>query len=105
MALPFPVETEAEDCSASCTVRGLLPDELQEASETAPHLMHYLHQVPIKDLGVPDYYTELSRDLSDVEQKNLIYRVDDELYVHVVADPEDSRDFYIAIERFNKEAR
>ncbi|MCH8007682.1 MAG: type II/IV secretion system ATPase subunit [Chloroflexi bacterium] len=98
MALPFPVEAKAEDCSSACSVRSLLPDELQEVSEEIPHLMQYLHQVPIKDMGVPEYYEKIDRKLADVEQKNLIYRVDKNLFVHIFADPEDARDFYISIE-------
>ena len=79
-------------------MRSLLPDELQEVSEEIPHLMQYLHQVPIKDMGVPEYYEKIDRKLADVEQKNLIYRVDKNLFVHIFADPEDARDFYISIE-------
>src|SRR3990170_139788 len=101
MALPFAVEagTEAEDCRGSqCSVRSLLPDDLQQRAEAAPHLMEYLHLVPIKDVGVPDYYETISRKLSDLERRNLIYRVDDELFVHIYPDPLDARDYYIAIE-------
>ena len=98
MPLPFPIAAETEDCSSSCSIRSLLPDDLQELSANIPHLMHYLHQVPIKDMGVPEYYEECDRKLSDIDQKNLIYRVADNLFVHVFADPEDARDFYISIE-------
>ncbi len=101
MALPFAVEAkeETEDCTGSnCSIKSLLPEDLQQEAEAAPHLMHYLHQVPIKELGVPEYYTEITRKLGDLEQKNLIYRVSDELFVHIFHDPEDARDFYIAIE-------
>ncbi len=101
MALPFAVDPESgtEDCGGSnCSVKSLLPDELQQQAENAPHLMHYLHQVPIKDVGVPEYFPEASRKLADLENKNLIYRVNEELFVHICPDPEDSRDFYISIE-------
>ena len=101
MALPFAVEAkeETEDCTGSnCSIKSLLPEDLQQEAEAAPHLMHYLHQVPIKELGVPEYYPEITRKLADLEQKNLIYRVNDELFVHIFPDPEDARDFYIAIE-------
>ena len=98
MVLPFPIEAPAENCETSCSIRSLLPDELQEVSDGVPHLMNYLHQVPIKDMGVPDYYAEANRNLGDIEQKNLIYKVDDELFVHIFADSEDARDYYIAIE-------
>jgi len=101
VALPFAAEAPAdgESCGGSqCTVRGLLPDALQERCQDTPHLMEYLHLVPIKDVGVPDYYEQITRKLSDLEHRNLIYRVDDELYVHIYPDPNDARDFYIAIE-------
>ena len=99
MGLPFAIEEDTEECGgSSCSIRSLLPDPLQEQAEAAPHLMHYLHLVPIKDVGVPDYYTDINRKMADLEQKNLIYRVDDELFVHIYPDPQDSRDFYIAIE-------
>jgi flagellar protein FlaI len=100
VALPFAVEDdEGQDCSGSqCSIRSLLPDALQEKAEGAPHLMEYLHLVPIKDVGVPQYFETISRKLSDLENKNLIYRVDDELFVHIYPDPADARDYYIAIE-------
>src|SRR3990170_4444723 len=99
MALPFAAEGVPEDCTGSkCTIRSLLPDGLQEVSEQLPHLMQYLHLVPIKDVGVPDYYEGVSRALADVPHRNLIYRVSSEIFIHIYPDPEDARDYYIAIE-------
>jgi flagellar protein FlaI len=100
MALPFTSEDQTvEDCGGSnCSIRSLLPQALQEQAEAAPHLMHYLHLVPIKDLGIPEYYEKATRQLADLEKLNLIYRVDDEIFVHVFPDPNDARDYYIAIE-------
>ncbi len=100
MGLPFAADAPAaEDCGgAQCNIRSLLPDSLQEKADITPHLMHYLHLVPIKDLGVPEYYDVLTRKLSGLKNPNLIYRVDDEIFVHVFPDPQDSRDYYVAIE-------
>ena len=101
MGLPFPIGDSAEgaDCRGSnCMVRGLLPDDLQEQAEAVPHLMEYLHCMPIKDVGVPDYYETLDRRLNDLDYKNLIYRVTEELFVHIYPDPQDARDYYISIE-------
>lgn len=101
MALPFAVEAQVEgdDCrGGQCSLRSLLPDELQQQAEAAPHLMEYLHLVPIKDVGVPDYYEDLHRKLADLEAPNLIYRVSEELFVHIFPDTQDARDYYIAIE-------
>ncbi len=101
MALPFAVDqsAEGEDCRGSqCMVRNLLPDDLQEQAEAAPHLMEYLHMLPIKEVGVPDYYETLNRKLSDLDHRNLIYRVNDELFVHIFPDAQDARDYYISVE-------
>lgn len=101
MPLPFSIEARAEGdgCrGAQCVVRNLLPDDLQEQAEAAPHLMEYLHVLPIKDVGVPDYYESLSRKLGDLDYCNLIYRLNDELFVHIYPDAQDARDYYIAIE-------
>jgi flagellar protein FlaI len=101
MPLPFAGEAQAEadGCNGTqCTLRNLLPDDLQERAEEAPHLMDYLHLVPIKDVGVPDYYEDLSRKLSDLESPNLIYRVDEDRFVHIFPDTQDARDYYISIE-------
>ena len=99
MPLPFAVQEQAaEDCRSNCSIRSLLPEGLQEQAVAAPHLMHYLHKVPMKDMGIPEYYEKATRQLADLEKKNLIYRVDDEIFVHIFPDPLDGRDFYIAIE-------
>ena len=101
MPLPFATtdEAEAEDCTGSqCSIRSLLSGDLQERAEATPHLMAYLHRVPIGDVGVPDYYEEASRKLGDLEDRNLIYSVNESLLVHILANPEDARDHYIAIE-------
>lgn len=100
MVLPFAQNLdEVEQCTgAQCSIKSLLPDGLQERAEAAPHLMDYLHLVPIKDVGVPQYFETLSRSLADLEPRNLIYPVDSEIFVHIYPDPSDARDFYIAIE-------
>src|SRR3990172_13142902 len=99
MALPFASDGPREDCSGSkCSIRSLLPDGLQEATEQVPHLMQYLHLVPIKDVGVPEYYENINRSHADLPRRNLIYRVASEIFVHIYPDLEDARDYYIAIE-------
>jgi len=100
MSVPFAIDAEAEDCKndSSCSLRSLLPDDLREQAEQAPHLMEYLHLVPVKDLGVPDYFEDINRKHSDIDNPNLIYRVNDEIFVHIFPDKEDARDYYVAIE-------
>jgi len=100
VGLPFAAEDQTvEDCAAAtCSIRSLLPEELAQTADASPHLMHYLHLAPLKDLGIPEYYEKVTRQLATLEKKNLIYRVDDELFVHIFPDPVDARDFYISIE-------
>jgi flagellar protein FlaI len=81
-----------------CSLHNLLPPALQERTAQAPHLLEYLHQVPIAEVGVPEYYPELNRKLGDLKHPNLIYPVADYLFVHIFPDREDARDYYIAIE-------
>ena len=81
-----------------CSLQRLLPPALQERTAQAPHLLDYLHQVPVAEVGIPEYYPELNRKLGDLKQPNLIYPVAENLFVHIFPDPEDARDYYIAIE-------
>jgi flagellar protein FlaI len=70
---------------------------LQQAMELAPHLWRYIDGLP-SELPVPDYYAEANKSLGSITDRNLIYRVNDEIFVHIRTDPEDARDYYIAIE-------
>jgi len=70
---------------------------LQQAMAEAPHLWRYVQSLP-PELGTPDYYPEANKSLGSIAQRNLIYRVNDDIFVHILSDPEDARDFYIAIE-------
>jgi len=81
-----------------CSLQGLLPPALQERTAESPHLLEYLHRVPIAEVGVPEYYPELNRKLGDLKHPNLIYPVPGDLFVHIFPDVEDARDYYISIE-------
>jgi flagellar protein FlaI len=60
--------------------------------------MTYLHKVPFGEIGVPEFYPQISRKLSDMKDANLIYPVGENAFVHVFPDQTGSRNFYIAIE-------
>ena len=51
------------------------PPELRAEAEQAPHLMAYLHKVPMGEFGVPVYYPQVSRKMGDIKDPNLIYPV------------------------------
>ena len=101
MALPFDTVNNAdshEGGQATCPLHGLLPEPLRERAEQTPHLMDYLHMVPIGEVGVPDFYPEVSRKLGDIKQPNLIYPVAEHIFIHIYPDPQDVRDYYIPVE-------
>jgi len=83
---------------ADCLVFKLLPAELQKESKDHQFLLDYIHLLPIEELGIPEYYDELDRKLGDKKRPNLIYPIGNGLYVHIYPDPNDTRDYYIAIE-------
>lgn len=72
---------------------------LREAAAQWPHLRAYLERLPMAELGEPAFFPQISRrDVKDEPRRNLIYGVGDGLFVHILSDPEDARDHYIAID-------
>ncbi len=103
--IPFKLKECQQECGAecgtrltSCPIYGQLPPELQEQCQTKTHLLLYLRSVPLEELGMPQFYLKLNRGLKSLKNRNLIYMVDDEIFIHVLANPEDIRDYYIPIE-------
>lgn len=76
----------------------LLPEALQEACKQNKHLLDYLRLIPVSEVGVPGYFTKLTRAQGDLPQKNLIYRISDNLFVHMYSEPGGGRPIYIPIE-------
>jgi len=76
----------------------LLPEALQEACKQNKHLLDYLRLIPVSEIGVPGYYTKLTRAQGDLPQKNLIYRISDNVFVHMYSEPGGGRPIYIPIE-------
>ncbi|MBN1190638.1 MAG: type II/IV secretion system ATPase subunit [Dehalococcoidales bacterium] len=104
-SLPFKLKECMHECGAECGVNitscptyGQLAPELQEQCQTKLHLLQYLHSLPLDEIGMPQYYSKLNRNLKSVKNRNLIYLVDDEILIHVLANTEDIRDHYIPIE-------
>jgi archaeal flagellar protein FlaI len=101
LALPFTLEQKNGsvcDHGPRCSLRPILPKELMQACEENAFLADYLHQVPMGQIGVPQYYAKISRDLSYLERRNLIYPIDNGLFVHIYPNDKGERDFYIPIE-------
>ena len=70
---------------------------LQDAMSRAPHLWRYVESLSL-DMPAPDYYEEANKGLSSISERNLIYKINDELFVHMLTDPNDARDYYVSIE-------
>ncbi len=76
----------------------LLPEALQEACKQNKHLLDYLRLIPVSEIGVPEYFTKLTRAQGDLPRKNLIYLISDNVFVHMYSEPGGGRPIYIPIE-------
>jgi flagellar protein FlaI len=82
----------------TCNLYKLLPPEMKEEVEKNLHLLEYLHILPIDTMGIPRYVPKLESKHGDLEDANLIYKVNDQIYVHIYPNKNDVRNFYIPIE-------
>ena len=99
--LPFSSQGEAGSPQSNMSEGDfyqLLPEALQEACKQNKHLLDYLRLIPVSEIGVPGYYTKLTRAQGDLPQKNLIYRIADNIFVHMYSEPGGGRPIYIPIE-------
>ncbi|MDD1657339.1 MAG: type II/IV secretion system ATPase subunit [Methanomicrobiales archaeon] len=101
--LPFtPLDShESSGCALnpdSCPLYGMLPANAREYMHRAPHLLEYLHLFPVETYGIPLFFSELKRDLKALKEPNLIYPADEKVFIHIFADPTDTRNYYIPIE-------
>ena len=102
IVLPFSTENMVDDPDMGLLhgeLYEMLPPPLKKAAEDNPHLLEYLHLVPISQVGVPQYYPELSRKMGDIKEPNLIYPTKhDGIFIHILVNHEDNRNSYIPIE-------
>ena len=76
----------------------MLPDDLQEKSRERPHLWGYLHDLNVEDVGVPDFTVALGNEHKEIDRPNLVYEAGKGIFIHIMPDDSDARDFYIPIE-------
>ncbi len=100
LALPFePVEVSSDmDELLSSGLTAMLPDELKKAATEKLFLLQYLHMLPIEEVGVPTYYENPPRSLSDDKNPNIIYPTPAGIFVHIYPQPTSDRHLMIPIE-------
>jgi len=105
LKLPFEIKPCSQECGQECganldrcPIYPKLTPEFQEAGKANPHLLQYLHSLPLDNLGIPDYYKKVTRSMKGKKDPNLIYQVGAGVFVHILTNHEDIRDHYIAIE-------
>jgi flagellar protein FlaI len=103
VTLPFEPEfiDEGNDCYnnvESCALYRMLPANARDYVRDSPHLLEYLHILPVNTVGIPLFLSELKRDLKSLDNPNVIYPVNDSTFVHIFPDPNDVRNWYIPIE-------
>ena len=94
--LPF-LHVMTNQGSPLVQIAGMSP-ELEEQIALHPFLGDYLSQVPIEEIGVPEYYEQVSRSLGKTSYHNFIYPTDDGLFVHIYPNPLGGRDYWVPIE-------
>lgn len=103
VTLPFEPEfiDEGNDCYnnvESCALYRMLPANARDYVKASPHLLEYLHILPVNTVGIPLFLSELKRDLKSMENPNIIYPVNETTFIHIFPDPNDVRNWYIPIE-------
>ena len=103
--MPFKIKDCAHECGSecgdnlmACPTYSELPQPLQEVCQTKLFLLQYLHGIPLSDIGMPQYSQKINRNMKSIKNRKLIYQADEEIFIHILANTEDIRDFYIPIE-------
>jgi flagellar protein FlaI len=105
LKLPFEIKPCPGECGAECganlekcPIYPQLPPDFQQACKESPHLLQYLRMLPIEKIGIPQYFEKITRAQKGNKNPNLIYKVGGGVFVHILANHEDIRNGYIAIE-------
>ena len=99
---PFtPRELEDHDHKdlENCGIYRLLPDDMKKEVEKNLHLLEYIHILPLDKIGIPKLVPKLDRKKhGEMENPNIIYPADEQIYIHIFPDRNDVRNYYIPIE-------
>jgi archaeal flagellar protein FlaI len=103
--LPFDIQPCSLECGKpcgalleKCPVFPKLTPELQEICKENLHLLQYIHMLPPDKIAIPQYFEKVSRKQKGIKDPNLIYKIGNGVFVHILANPDDIRNYYIAVE-------
>ncbi|MBE8539197.1 ATPase, T2SS/T4P/T4SS family [Geoglobus acetivorans] len=92
-------DTHSHENLQSCGIYRLLPERMKREVEKNLHLLEYIHILPIDKIGIPRFAPKLDRKKhGDMDNPNLIYPADEQIYIHIYPDKNDVRNYYIPIE-------
>ena len=74
-----------------------LSKALWKACEESLFLTEYLRYVPFDEVGIPSYEVKPSRNLGGAENPNIIYPIEDGLFVHIYPDPLGARNHHVHV--------
>src|SRR4030042_2765956 len=102
---PFDIKSCPQECGKlcgthleKCPVFQKLPADFQEECKNNLHLLQYLYMLPLEQMEIPKYYEKITLKMLGMKDPNIIYKADTGVYIHVMPNTEDIRDYYIAIE-------
>lgn len=99
IVLPFPVQNKADSHDIDFLWREQpQKSTLQGVTEKNPHLLEYLHVLPISQTGMPEYFSKLSRNMVDIKKPNLVYPICHNVFAHILFDSKGARPNYIPVE-------
>jgi len=100
--LPFKLKDKLDAAAGEVIdndLLGALPESMQKAVQEYPHLLEYLKHLALAKIGIPEYYTELTRSLGQKAELNLIYPIGRKgNFVHIFSDEKGDRNYYITVE-------
>ena len=102
---PFEIKPCPQKCGnvcgthlEKCPILLKLPADFQEICKNNLHLLQYLNMLPLDKMEMPKYYEKITLKMLGMKDPNVIYPANNGVFVHVMPNPEDIRDHYIAIE-------
>jgi len=103
--LPFELKTCNQECGkecgvslANCPTYQQLPALWQEKCQNSLHLLRYLRTLSLHKLGLPQFCEKLERSMGAEKNPNLLYPLEENIFIHILANSEDVRNHYIPVE-------